>query len=70
MPDEDRVFLVELAMQAGMRVPVAAAAVRALANSAYQLRLGTILIPRFMDTWQFYAAHGGPGLAFLGGFGR
>lgn len=64
--DDDNGFLVDLMLQAGMRVPAAAYAVRALANSAWQFRLGNILLPRFMDTWNHYAAQGGLGL----GFGR
>lgn len=59
--DDDNGFLVDLMIQAGMRVPAAAYAIRALANSAWQLRLGGILVPKFMATWQFYAEHGGMG---------
>ena len=59
--DDDNAFLVDLMVQAGMRVPAAAYAIRALANSAWQLRLGGILLPRFMETWHFYAEHGGMG---------
>lgn len=59
--DDDNAFLVDLMVQAGMRVPAAAYAIRALANSAWQLRLGSILLPRFMETWQFYATMGGLG---------
>jgi hypothetical protein len=59
--DEDNAFLVDLMIQAGMRVPAAGQVVRYLANAAWQYRLGMMLVPRFVQTWNFYLDHGGIG---------
>lgn len=58
---KDNGFLADLMIQAGMRIPAAAAVVRALANSAWELRLAGIVGPRFMQTWEHYTTNGGPG---------
>lgn len=68
--DEDNSFLADLMVQAGMRIPIAAAVVRTLANSAWQFRLAGIAGPRFMQTWNHYTTNGGPGFHLFPGGGR
>lgn len=58
MDDEDIAFLVQEMLAAGLRIPAAAVAVRALANSVNQLKVGAILLPRFVQTWNHYATNG------------
>lgn len=59
--DEDTTFLADCILGAGMRMPIAAYAVRKIAESWNYYRAGVILLPRFVSTWRFYAEHGGFG---------
>jgi hypothetical protein len=63
--DDDTAFLAEGILRMAMRHKAAAAAVRGIAQSSYMLRTGAILLPRFIQTVQFYATNGG---LMLGGF--
>lgn len=59
--DEDTAFLADGILAAGMRMPVAAYAVRKISESWGYYRAGVILLPRFVQSVQFYGAHGGFG---------
>lgn len=63
--DEDTAYLVDTMLLIARKVPAAAMAVRALAKVSHELRIGTILIPRFYATWQHYSSAGG---FMIGGF--
>lgn len=56
--DEDVAYLVGLMLNAGVRIPAASAAVRALAQISHQYKVGTILLPRFLESWRFYSRNG------------
>jgi hypothetical protein len=62
---EDTGFLADGMLRVAMKNKAAAAAVRGIAMSSNMLRTGTILMPRFMQSVQFYSANGG---LFIGGF--
>lgn len=64
-PTADTEYIVDTMLTIAQRVPAAAAAVRALAQVSHQLRIGMILMPKFMHMWQFYATNGG---FAIGGF--
>ena len=57
--DEDTRYLAGGMVNIGMKVPAAAWAVRGMANASHQLRVGLILGPKFIETWQFYSTFGG-----------
>lgn len=63
--EEETEFLADGIILIALRNKAAAAAVRGIANSSRLLRTGAILLPRFVQSVQFYSQHGG---LVLGGF--
>lgn len=63
--DDDTGFLVDGILAIAQKNKAAAAAVRGIAQSSRLLRTGAILLPRFMQSVQFYANNGG---LYIGGF--
>jgi len=57
--DEDCRFLVSGLLRVAQKSPAAAWAVRGISETSTMLRTGMILLPRFMQTVQFYAENGG-----------
>lgn len=64
MSDDDTEFIVDAILNAGMRVPAVAVAVRGMDTLMQQYRIGAILLPKFAQTWMFYASNGGFALPF------
>jgi hypothetical protein len=62
--EEDTAFLVDAILNIATKNKVVAAAVRGIARTSRMLRAGAIMMPRFMQTVQFYADNGG---FYLGG---
>lgn len=63
--DEDTGFLADRLLMMATRNKAIAAGVRGVAASSALLRTGAILLPRFMQTVQFYSDNGG---LYIGGF--
>ena len=57
--DEDTEFLADALLRLAQRNKAIAAAVRGVANASHLLRTGAILMPRFLQTVQFYSDNGG-----------
>lgn len=57
--DEDIKILVSVVIDGGKRSRIVATAVRQVNRSYNLLRVGIITGPRFVETFQFYASHGG-----------
>ncbi len=56
---EDNEYLADGMLRIAKKVPAAAYAIRAMSNASAHLRTGTILLPRFIETWRFYSQMGG-----------
>lgn len=55
---EETYIIVDALIRAGMANPYIATAVRGVAQAYHQLEVGIILMPRFVETWKFYAEYG------------
>ncbi len=57
--EEDTGFLADVLLAMGLRNRAVAAAVRGIVQARASLRVGSILLPRFVQTVNFYAENGG-----------
>jgi hypothetical protein len=57
--DEDIEIISEHLVEMGKASKVVATAVRRMTNSYRLLQIGLITLPKFIQTYQFYASHGG-----------
>jgi hypothetical protein len=67
---EETLIIVDAMLRAAMANPYVAVAVRGITDAYKQLEIGIILVPRFLDTWRFYAQFGfgaSPDLPGVGG---